>query len=171
MALIVEDGTGLPDSDSYISLTDARSYAAAYGVTLPTDDTAAEVALRQGAAYVDMQEGCFTGTRLNETQALAWPRYGAVNAYGFAIPSDSVPAAMKYAQVYAAAEYGAGTDVRATDDGKGIASEEVVGAVKVSYFDNGKTGGSVVITKAMDALKPLLVACGNNGFSFRVGRA
>lgn len=160
MALIVEDGTGLVDSDSYISLADARTFAANYGITLPTDDTEAEITLRKGTQYVDLQEDCFVGDRLNDTQALAYPR-----------DDDSgMPKALGRATVYAAAEFALGTDVRATDDGKSIASEEVTGAVAVSYFNNGKTGGTVTITRAMDALKSLLVTCNNNGFEFGVYR-
>ena len=160
MALIVEDGTGLVDSDSYISLADARTFAANYGITLPADDTEAEITLRQGTQYVDLQEDCFVGDRLTDTQALAYPR-----------DDDSgMPKALGRATVYAAAEFALGTDVRATDDGKAIASEEVTGAVAVSYFNNGKTGGTVTITRAMDALKSLLVACKNNGFEFGVYR-
>ena len=170
MALIVENGTGLPNSDAYISLVDARAYAAAYGYTLPADDTLAEVSIRQGTQYIEMQESCFSGTRLTETQSLAWPRVNAVNAYGFKIAGDSIPVQLGYASVAAAAEFGLGTDVRATDDGRAIASEEITGAVAVSYFNNGKTGGTVTITKALDALKSLLVSCANNGFEFRVGR-
>ena len=171
MALVVETGAGLADSDSYISLSDARAFAAKYGVTLPALDSDAEVALRQGAQYVDLQESGFRGARLVDSQAMAWPRTETVNAYGQTIAAGAMPKQLGMAQVYAAAEYGAGTDVRATDDGKAVASEEVTGAVAVSYFNNGKTGGSVVITRAMDALSPLLVSCGNNGFEFRVGRA
>ena len=160
MALIVEDGTGLVDSDSYISLADARTFAANYGITLPADDTEAEITLRKGTQYVDLQEDCFAGDRLNDTQALAYPR-----------DDDSgMPKALGRATVYAAAEFALGTDVRATDDGKSIASEEVTGAVAVSYFNNGKTGGTVTITRAMDALKSLLVTCKNNGFEFGVYR-
>lgn len=164
MALIV--GT-----DSYITLADARALAASYGIALPVEDTAAEIALRQGADYVDMQEPCFGGERTELTQVMAWPRTGAYTSYGAAIADDALPEKLKLAQVYAAAEYGAGTDVRATDDGKAIASEEVTGAVRVSYFNNGKTGSTVVITKAMDALKSLMTVCSNNGFEFRVRRA
>lgn len=160
MALIVEDGTGLVDSDSYISLADARTFAANYGITLPTDDTEAEITLRQGTKYVDLQEDCFAGDRLNDTQALAYPRDD----------DRGMPKALGRATVYAAAEFALGTDVRATDDGKAIASEEVTGAVAVSYFNNGKTGGTVTITRAMDALKSLLVTCKNNGFEFGVYR-
>lgn len=161
MALIVEDGTGLADADSYISLTDARTFAANYGIKLPDDDTEAEITLRQGTQYVDLQEDCFAGDRLTDTQALAYPR-----------DDDSgMPKALGRATVYAAAEFALGTDVRATDDGKSIASEEVTGAVAVSYFNNGKTGATVTITKAIDALKPLMTSCKNTGFEFRVGRA
>ena len=170
MALVVESGVGLADADSFISLTEAREFAAKYGITLPADDTAAEVALRQGCQYVELHQERFSGSRLTTTQALSWPRTGATNAYGVEYADGEIPAQLGYAQVYAAAEYAAGTDVRATDDGKVIASEQVTGAVSVSYFDNGKTGGAVVITRAMDALSPLLVVCGNNGFEFRVGR-
>ena len=170
MALVVESGVGLAGADSFISLEDARAFAAKYGITLPTNDEAAEVALRQGCQYVELQQKCFSGSRLTTTQALSWPRTGATNVYGFGYDDGYMPKQLGFAQVYAAAEYAAGTDVRATDDGKAIASEEVTGAVAVSYFNNGKTGGTVVITRAMDALSPLLVVPGNNGFEFRVGR-
>lgn len=170
MTLIVESGAGLPNSDSYVSLADARTLADKYGYALPADDTEAEVALRQGAQYVDLQEGGFCGSRLVATQAMAWPRTAHKNTFGFVIEAGTMPPQLASAQVAAAAEYGAGTDVRATDDGKAIASEEVSGAVAVSYFNNGKTGASVTITKAMDALKPLL-GCQQSGYEFRVTRA
>ena len=170
MALVVESGIGDPLADSFISLVDARLFAAKFGITLPADDTAAEVALRQGCQYVELQQKCFSGSRMTTTQALSWPRTGATNVYSFDYADGYMPKQLGFAQVYAAAEYAAGTDVRATDDGKLIASEQVTGAVAVSYFNNGKTGGSVVITRAMDELAPLLVVSGNNGFEFRVGR-
>ena len=170
MSLVVETGVGLADADSFISIEGARAFAAKYGITLPTNDTAAEVALRQGCQYVELQQKCFSGSRLTTTQALSWPRTGATNVYSFEYADGYMPKQLGFAQVYAAAEYAAGTDVRATDDGKSIASEEVTGAVAVSYFNNGKAGGAVVITRAMDALSPLLVVSGNNGFEFRVGR-
>lgn len=160
MSLIVESGVGDPLADSYISLADARTFAANYGITLPADDTEAEITLRKGTQYVDLQEDCFAGDRLSDTQALAYPRDDG----------SGMPKALGRAAVYAAAEFALGTDVRATDDGKAIASEEVSGAVAVSYFNNGKTGGTVTITRAMDALKSLLVSCKNNGFEFGVYR-
>jgi hypothetical protein len=171
MALIVEDGTGLANAHSYQTLVDARASADLLGVTLPVDDTVAEVALRNGARYVDRYEKRFSGTRLVVTQALPFPRLKSYKCYGnntIDIASDEIPKELKVAQMFAATEYGKGTDVMPVNDGKSIASNEVVGAVKRSYFDNGKTGKSIVITRSVDALSPLL--CVGGGFTVRTKR-
>lgn len=168
MALIVEDGSIVAGADSYVSLSDARALAAKYGWELPADDTEAEQALRNGAGYVGLQEPAMCGRRVSAAQELAYPRQG-VTLYGFDIASNTIPTAVIRAQVAAAVEYGAGTDVRATNDGRATSLERVEGAVTVQYFNNGNNGTSVVITAAMDALGPLL--CGmNNGSSFNVYR-
>lgn len=168
MALIVEDGSIVAGADSYISLSDARALAAKYGWALPADDTEAEQALRNGAGYVGLQEPAMCGSRVSAAQELAYPRKN-VTLYGFPVAVGSIPSQVIRAQVSAAVEYGAGTDVRATNDGRATSLERVEGAVTVQYFNNGNNGTSVVITAAMDALGPLL--CGmNNGSSFNVYR-
>ena len=168
MALVVETGGIVPNADSYVSLAGARTLAAGYGLTLPADDTEAEVALRNGAVYVGLQEPSMCGRRVSASQSLAYPRQG-VSLYGFALASDVIPPQVIHAQVAAAVEYGAGTDVRASSDGRVTESERVEGAVTVSYFNNGVTGATTTITAALDALRPLL--CGSvNGASFNVYR-
>lgn len=169
MALIVEDGSIVANADSYVSLVDARAKAALYGWALPADDTGAEAALRNGAKYADMSELRFGGSRVSAGQSLAWPRVGARKTTGFVIDSDVVPDEMICAQIAAAVEYGNGTDVRATNDGRSIASQEVTGSVKQSYFNNGKTGESVSITRADDCLVNLIVKSGGL-YSFNVVR-
>ena len=164
MALIV--GT-----DTYATLDEARAIAASRGWSLPALDADAEVALRNGADYVDMQEPRFNGERIDSAQAMAWPRTGATYCDGREIADGSYPAELLRAQVAAAAEYGAGTDVRASTDGRAVASEAVSGAVSVSYFDNGQTGAAITITKAMDALKPLFAGDCGSPLTFRVLRA
>lgn len=168
MALIVETGEIVPFADSYVSLTDARTLAAKFGLSLPTDDTAAEAALRNGATYVGLQEPAMCGTRVSAAQELSYPRQG-VTLYGYDVAIDSIPSQVIRAQVMAAVEYGNGTDVRASSDGRSTSMERVEGAVTVQYFNNGATGALTTITAAMDALRPLL--CGaNNGSSFNVFR-
>lgn len=166
--LIVEDGSIVPGADSYISLADARALADKYGWTLPTDDTQADTALRNGAGYVGLQESAMCGSRVSPLQSLAYPRKN-VTLYGFPVAITTIPDQIKLAQVIAAAEYGQGTDVRASTDGRATSMERVEGAVTVQYFNNGATGATTVITAAIDALRPLL--CGmNNGSSFNVYR-
>ena len=168
MALVVETGAVVPGADSYVSLADARALAASYGLALPADNTAAEAALRNGAVYVGLQEPSMCGRRVSAAQSLAYPRQG-VSLYGFTLASDVIPQQIIHAQVVAAVEYGAGTDVRASSDGRVTETERVEGAVTVSYFNNGATGATTTITAALDALRPLL--CGSvNGASFNVYR-
>lgn len=169
MPLIVEDGSIVAGADSYVSLADARALAAKYNWTLPEDDAEAEAALRNGAAYIDLQEPALCGQRVSATQSLAYPRTG-VSVHGFPVSRDAIPQQVIRAQVAAAVEYGKGTDVRASSDGRITTHEEVVGAVVVEYADNGVTGATVTITSAMDALRPLICGGGNNGFQFRVTR-
>lgn len=166
--LIVETGQIIPGADSYVSLDDARVLAEKYGLILPVDDTEAEAALRNGAGYIGLQEPFMCGSRVSPLQELSFPRQG-VSLYGYPVPSDSIPAQVIRAQVIAAVEYGKGTDVRASSDGRATSLERVEGAVTVQYFNNGETGATTTITAAMDALRPLL--CGlNNGFTFNVYR-
>lgn len=158
MPLIIEDGTVVDNADSFVTIEQARTYATSYGYTLPVDDTELEVALRQGAAYLSLFDGSLSGSKVDPLQSLVYPRTDAYIISGGVkspIPNDFIPTQIKHAQIIAAATYGAGEDVRANDDGNSIASEAVSGAVSVSYFDNGKTGGSIEITAAIDAIKPL----------------
>ena len=169
MPLIVEDGSIVPNADSYISLADARALAANYGLELPEDDTVAEVALRNGATYVGLAEPQMCGRRVSAEQSLAYPRTG-VTLNGFPVSNNVIPKQVILAQVIAGVTYGAGTEVRANSDGRAVQTERVEGAVTVTYFNNGNSGATTAITAADDALRPLLCGGPNNGFSFNVYR-
>lgn len=171
MSLIVEDGTGVANADSYQTLSSARDSAELLGLPLPVDDIEAEVALRNGYRYVNGFESSFYGTRATDIQTGAWPRDDAYICYGrnqVMINNYSVPSDMITAQMMAAVEYGKGTEVMPVDNGLAIQSQEVVGAVKRSFFDNGKTGGEITITQAVDAMKNLM--CSGGGLTMRTRR-
>lgn len=77
MPLIVEDGTGLADAESYTSVADADTYFSNRGYTLwATLSTAEkEQALRRSTDYLlQVYRLRWKGTRVNGTQALDWPR-------------------------------------------------------------------------------------------------
>ena len=168
VTLITEDGTGVTDANTYISLIDARTLAEQYGWTLPVDDNDANISLVNGYNYLNTLEGGMCGTRSYEDQTGAFPREGC-SCGGFAIPSDGIKTEVKQAQVRAAVTFGAGTDVNPDNDGKNVASEAVTGAVAVSYFNNGKTGGSVKITEAIQFLERCYLTSAN-GINFSVVR-
>lgn len=114
MALVVEDGSGLPNAESFISAVDASTYHAARGNVAwaaIADDATREIYLRQATDYM---EGIYRlrwkGYRLNAVQYLSWPRQsvfltdiGATNegSYyggdGFLVPNNVVPTQVKQA--------------------------------------------------------------------------
>lgn len=168
MALTVEDGTIIENADSYISLEDARALACKWGIDLPVNDLDAEVALRQGGAYIDMLEPSISGYRTDVSQSMTWPRTYACK-YNIDVASDDIPNDIKLAQVTAAVTYGEGVDVRPLSDGLSIQSEEIAGAIKTSYFQNGKSSETIEITEAVDLMQPYF-SSGANSISFEVSR-
>lgn len=71
--LIVENGQGLPDADSYASIETATAYADAHGLTFSSTDSEQEARLRRATQYLDAQYR-YKGSESTDTQALAWPR-------------------------------------------------------------------------------------------------
>ncbi len=97
-SLIVEDGTGKPDANSYASVAEADAYHEAQlhalaweAATVPVKEKALAMATRTLDAMVQ-----WTGTRATATQALAWPRKGTV-LDGLPIPENVVPNPVKQA--------------------------------------------------------------------------
>lgn len=101
MTLIVEDGTGLATAESYLSVADWRTRAAAYGLayldpTQPstwlanTDTTLTEAALRRATTYLS---ACYydqwAGAPLVGTQALDFPRVNIFRAVAYGPPADA----------------------------------------------------------------------------------
>ncbi len=117
-ALIVEDGSGLPGADSYLSLAEADACHARLGNTdwpappVPTDDDpdpedphAARKAacLRRAALFLDGRAAArVSGAPKNAGQGLLFPRAGAVDFQGRPLDGGSVPALYKSAAAEAA---------------------------------------------------------------------
>ena len=76
--LKVEDGAGLPDAESYVSVADADKYAADVmgdGGWAQASEADKERALRRATQYIDSRYR-YKNSRLNPEQALEWPRVG-----------------------------------------------------------------------------------------------
>jgi hypothetical protein len=96
--LVVEDGTGLPNAESYISVADADARHTSLGNTAWTDASVTtaqkEAALRKATIYMlQAYRQRWTGYRAKVVplQALDWPRYG-VEVDHFPVHYDIVPA-------------------------------------------------------------------------------
>lgn len=100
MTLIVEDGTGLSNAESYASVDEFKTYHANMGndVTLLTDTTIEQL-LRKATQYmVAVYRSRWQGRRTLQAQALDFPRYD-VYVDGYSVLSNIVPLEIKYACV------------------------------------------------------------------------
>lgn len=121
MALIVEDGTGKPDADSYVTLAEADAYCAKLGHAGWTGtDAAKEAVLVRACQYVDTGYS-FKGERLTAAQALEWPRSAA----------DGIPSRIKDAQCEAALRALTGV-LYADSDGR-VVTAKTIGPIKTEY--------------------------------------
>lgn len=107
MSLIVEDGTGLADAQSYVSAVDADAYflARANSVWAAATPEAKEAALVRATQALDgdhfVRGGYWPGWRATEAQALDWPRTHAWDVDRYPLV-DCVPRGVKNATCEAA---------------------------------------------------------------------
>lgn len=136
MALVVEDGTGKSNANSYADLATIRAYTLARGVDLSaTADADLEVMVIKAMDYLQAQEGRYQGYRVQETQALSFPRYD-VYVDGFSIDSNEIPSRLVNALGALVLEVNAGNDLQPSfnpTDATGGIIEEKVGDLAVKY--------------------------------------
>lgn len=161
MALIVEDGSGKADAESYASLAQADTIAAAHGLASTWSalaESAKEAALRASTMWLDGTYGPrFTGLRQFEGQALEWPRGFASLAGGGVIASGSIPVQLIRACVLAAIEHSKSGGAFIAGDN--IASESVglgSGALSKSVTYHGSKSSGFRPQAAILSLQSLL---------------
>jgi hypothetical protein len=141
MALIIEDGTGKSDAESYASAEDLALYAVKFGVTIPAEVPAQEALLRRSALAMDGMT--WKGRKSNSEQALSWPRRGV--ELDCEIKADNyLPARIPYGQMALAAEIHA-DDIDPPEKRKGaVTLERVEGAVTREYATIPNTSGRLM---------------------------
>lgn len=97
---IVEDGTGLPNATSYVSVEEANDILAmnihldsSWGVLTVLQR---EKLLAWATSYLDAQTRWY-GKKTVESSALRWPRSGVIDRDGIVIPKNSIPRQLKAA--------------------------------------------------------------------------
>lgn len=164
VVLIVEDGSGLPNSNAYVSVEGLREWADARGIELPeSGDDVARFIIR-ATDYIETFECEFCGKRLVDTQALAFPR----DPGGMPKQLVGMTAAMANA-------YQQGFDPQGVTSNADMVTEETVGPITTKYADPFAFGehGNGLSIPAFDALLAQVKKCGEcgSGAMFRVVRA
>lgn len=178
MAIVVEDGSGFADSETYISVEEATAYHAERGHAdwIAATIEEQEAALRRATEWLDATyRGKFIGYRTKaRAQALEWPRSGAsyvdpVNGpspYGWlnntglwtTIASNAIPIELKRAEAEAALRELVQPGILYPDivPGKIVKSVAISGSVSVTFADGTPLGQRTIITAIAAILGPLL---------------
>lgn len=134
MTLVIEDGTGIANANSYVNDATYVAYAAARGRTIGSDATAREIELILAMDYIESKRAQLKGVKTDFEQALQWPRH-SVWIDDFQISSTSIPDELKNAQMEAAISANT-LDLVPSGTTQDIQSEQV-DVLKVSYFQGG----------------------------------
>jgi hypothetical protein len=94
MALTTEDGTLVPDADSYVTLVDADAYFAIDAVFAPVwdalEDAEKEAYLKWATRLLD-QKVVWNGRRVDRDSSLRWPRTGVYDRDRQLVDDNVIP--------------------------------------------------------------------------------
>lgn len=156
MSIIVEDGTGKPDANSFVTVEQFKAYAQARGVDLSKyndDDISSK--LIAGAEYISAYESKLQGTRPNFDQGLAFPRSGII--YN-SLPIDQtiIPNQVKLAQMAATVAAISGVNLLPTLDQAPI-KRDTIGPLTTEWDTSAFVAGTMAKLPAVDALLKLFM--------------
>lgn len=175
MTLVVEDGTGLANAESFASVAEADAYLAKRGITnwatLTTPEK--EQALVRSTDYMEQAYRLlWKGSRMSSIQALSWPRewveredYASTNGLSgdidgkFYYPSNAVPNEVKAACIMLAFKAASGD---LAPDVERLTKREKVDVIEVEYADGGVP---YVRFRSVDMLLGPIVKIGGSGSS------
>lgn len=160
MALIVEDGSVVSNANSYISIADFETYAAARDYTIVGTS---ETLLIKAMDYLEAQS--YKGIKYTSTQALQWPRVDVV-IDSYLVDTDTIPTELINAQCEVAMAIDAGNDPLLDLPRKTIS--EQVGPIAVTYADGSSS--LVINRRIMNALYKLLKTGGRSSNCINVGK-
>ncbi len=139
MALIAEDGTGLSNADSYVSVAQADSYVSDTffsGEWVTNDTTTKEKLLKNATRLIDSFFD-FNGEKSVATSSLRWPRTGVYDKDGIEISSALVPKGIIFATIEMAIALQANNFV-GENESRGVSSVKV-DAIEIQFERSEKT--------------------------------
>lgn len=168
MTLIVEDGTGVVNANSYIDLSFLTAFASARGLSIPTVDATKEQYAIQAMDYLESVRFC--GSKFDSVQSLQWPRSG-VFIYGVAFAEDAIPLQLKHAQCQLVVALEANILLwpkPITSSSEGVVIEKTVGPLTKKFSANKSKGEFAnsrnrVVIAQVESLLFDLMSCGCSG--------
>lgn len=167
IVVIVEDGTGVADANSYMSVETVRQYAANRGFTLSADDDVVSAQLIRGFDYIEVKECDFQGERVYAESA--FPRIGVV-INGVEISESAIPNLLLAAQSQLVIAQANGIDIMPNFVAADYVVKEKVGPLETQYADPLKVGISPRLGAVDAALAPLFGQCASPGIGLRTIR-
>ena len=125
MPIVVEDGTLVTNSNSYVDVDDAKTYYDDLGYTYSSYlDSDIEAAILRTMRYVETRH--FIGVRYTQDQSLSWPRSWVYDKSGYLLAVTTIPNALKKAVMEGAfIELGTSNSLQATDTGGGVKRKKI----------------------------------------------
>lgn len=132
MAFIVEDGTGVANANSYVTVLTFQEYCATRNIDVSADtEEAIQGYLVNGTDYIDLSY-TFIGEATFDTQPLQFPRTKDDEEYG-------VPTKVQYATIEMALQNRAGTSLFSDEDKSLLSKKEKVGVIETEEeYDDSK---------------------------------
>lgn len=146
------------------------AHATARGTDLSALDAAAIAGLlAQGSTYVDAVSFDFGDDKIGvpvtrfsgtpDSLDAQWPRTGAVDIYGNAIPGGAVPSQVEKATYEAALhEFSNAGSLNNTFSPNGIVKSEQVDVLRQEFFDPRSSTGSITVSSSLPMI-PSVMAC------------
>lgn len=158
MTIIVEDGSKVSNSNSYVSAADFIVYCAARGYTI--DPLEAEQWIVMSMDYLETLQ--YIGVKSSRDQSLSWPRYDVV-IDTWNMDPNTIPKELVKAQNEIALQMSLGNDP--LQNREPTLKSEQVGSIRVEYAD-----GASMITLPVK-ITSFLSKITYGGLGFRVSRA
>lgn len=163
--LIIEDGSIVANSNSFVTDAELKAYANIRNATVPATQPDREALLILAMDYLTGREQSMKGTRVSDLQELPYPRFN-VRYNGYYIQDSEIPKELKNAQMELAIQAGS-SDILISATIDNLASFNVDGVYSESYFSGG-SWSSVRTDKADAYLGVLMVNGGRNNLITRM---
>ena len=138
MAIVVEDGSGKADANSYVSVSTCVDYLTTQGLTtgfVALLDAAREPIVHRGVRWLESHYRLrWKGQRADVDQGLGWPRTGVSDEDQLTVRADIVPQEVQDALCLAIDREAAGAGTLDPDlDRGGQIQEETIGPLTIKY--------------------------------------